>query len=63
MCSEPTPYARPLLEALDLMGKALDLMDLDGTVAIIAAQLELARGRLAQHLGVEILPTDDEGSA
>jgi hypothetical protein len=45
------------------MGKALDLMDLDGTVAIIAAQLELARGRLAQHLGVEILPTDDEGSA
>ena len=45
------------------MGKALDLMDVDGTVGIIAAQLEMARGRLAEHLGVELFPPDDLGSA
>jgi hypothetical protein len=63
MCSKPTPPESPLLEALALMGKALDLMDVDGTVGIIAAQLEMARGRLAEHLGVELFPPDDLGSA
>ena len=40
-----------LREALLLMTKALDLIDHDGSVGAIGAQLDLARARLSEHLG------------
>ena len=39
-----------LREALRLMTKALDLIDYDGSVGVIGAQLDLARARLLEHL-------------
>lgn len=39
-----------LREALRLMTKALDLIDYDGSVGVIGAQLDLARARLSEHL-------------
>lgn len=39
-----------LSKALRLMTAALDLLDEDGTVAAIGAQLDLARARLADHI-------------
>lgn len=43
-------------EALRLMTKALDLLDGDGTVGSIGAQLDLARARLADHIAGSRLP-------
>ena len=37
-------------EALRLMTTALELLDEDGTVGSIGAQLDLARARLAGHI-------------
>lgn len=39
-----------LYEALALMGTALDLLDQDGSVGSVGAQLDLARSRLSDHL-------------
>ena len=39
-----------LREALRLVTKALELVDEDGTVTFIGAQLDLARVRLSEHL-------------
>lgn len=39
-----------LREALRLMTAALDLLDEDGTVSAVGAQLDLARARLSEHL-------------
>lgn len=39
-----------LNEALDLMTTALDLLDQDGSVGSIGAQLDLARSRLSDHI-------------
>ena len=41
---------KTLREALRLMTKALDLIDHDGSVGAIGAQLDLARARLSEHL-------------
>lgn len=39
-----------LREALRLMAKALEIIDRDGKVGAIGAQLDLARARLSEHL-------------
>lgn len=39
-----------LHEALRLMAKALEIIDRDGKVGAIGAQLDLARARLSEHL-------------
>lgn len=39
-----------LREALRLMTQALDIVDHDGSVGAIGAQLDLARARLSEHL-------------
>jgi hypothetical protein len=41
---------RILREALSLITKAIDLLDRDGRVGVIGAQLDLARARLEDHL-------------
>ena len=42
-----------LREALQLMTKALELLDQAGTVGAIGAQLDMVRVHLSEHLGVE----------
>lgn len=39
-----------LSEALRLMTTALELLDQNGKVAVIGAQLDLARARLVEHI-------------
>ncbi len=54
---KPVEEKASLREALSLMTRALELLDEDGGVGTIGAQLDLARARLSIHL--EPSPTNE----
>lgn len=55
MSSSVSEQDNTLHEALSLMARALAILDEDGSVGAIGAQLDLARARLAEHLNLDNL--------